>query len=124
MFTVVLGSFHAFLLPLLEIPITHKAVEDYIMNYTGILYWSDKGFHHTRLHICPSVTGAEAILQTLDLIAFDSTEGRLCVAVITLLNSVVPQSLTYWFLFTRPHVTSNVTVCLNRLHSLSGMTKA
>jgi len=70
------------------------------------------------------MSGAEAILQTLDLIALDSTEGRLCVAVITLLNFVVPQSLTQWFLFTRPHITSNVTVCLNRLHSLTGMTKA
>lgn len=29
------------------------------------------------------MSGAEAILQTLDLIALDSTEGRCCVGVIT-----------------------------------------
>lgn len=82
------------LLTLLDIPITHKAVEDFIMYYTGI----DIGLTNASIKLdftfaLQCMSRAEAILQTLDLIAVDSTEGRLCVAVIILLNSVVPQSL-------------------------------
>lgn len=83
------------LLTLLDIPITHKAMEDFIMYYTGI----DIGLTKASITLdftfaLQCMSGAEAILQTLDLIAVDSTERRLCVAVVTLLNSVVPQSLT------------------------------
>lgn len=73
----------------LDIPVTREAVKDFIMYYPGI----DIGLTRASITLdftfaLQCMSGAEAILQTLDLIALDSAEGRRCVGVITLLNSI------------------------------------
>ncbi len=75
---------------LLDISVTREAVKDFIMYYPGI----DIGLTRASITLdftfaLQCMSGAEAILLTLDLIALDSAEGRRCVGVITLLNSVV-----------------------------------
>lgn len=107
----------------LDIPVTREAVEDFIMYYPGInigLTGSSITLDFTFALQC--ISGAEAILQTLDLIALDSTEGRR-VGVITIeLYSGLKCDLMVPVYC--PHVTSNVTLRLNRLHSLTSITTA
>ncbi len=92
---IILGALFFICPVLVDIPVTREAVKAYvfIMYYPGI----DIGLTRASITLdftfaLQCMSGAEAILQTLDLIVLDSAEGRRCVGVITLLNSIVYSS--------------------------------